>query len=925
MRKSFLFAAVLLLSASFAGRAQYIPVEDNPLGPRPVSAPIPTTVAGVSEPTLIVDVPVFAENLRGRSAVGGGPVWQKKVTVPSEFAGKRVCIRFDGTGAGATLYVNGQKVREHWAHTYSWGAEVTDFLTAGQEADLKIEFAARGGMRGRAGGISGNVTLFAVPDTYVQRMRLTTDFDEAYKDATLELWLKVNKLDKGSVRIAFTDAKGKKLSITPSTIKLPETMDEFKYNIKVKSPLKWDAEHPNLYNMTLSLVDAQGKVTETIVRKFGFREAYRIDDEFFVNGKAVKFRGIWGVQDAALLKSLNINHTRQIGTNEAFLNDADEYGIYVLDEMSSGGSFGPNDDPDYRYQWIDLIGDMMERDYNHPSVIMWGLGNESHHGANVLAAFKYTKADDPQRMTMYSWANRVRPDEELPYDVYSMHYAPMSDPNYKPSTYGTAIWHSPSLIYDREVVPKIPVLVDESTHALLALEEEERDPNVRNFWGTSAKDMADRSWADRGSVGFDQYGMFAYVGRTTIPEIWHIRKAYSPIHIEKRDYDLPAPGAGLNVEVENRSNHTDLSEYTINWKVGEVSGTVKGPKAAPKATGVLTVPYKAFKAGDVVELAFVHPDGRQVDEYKLDVAREPYKLPALSDFPPQMTQNYKQVVVTGKDFELVYDKYKGQITSVKYKGETVITGGPHLQLLRSGLSLQEYWPQSSNAYMDGNEAVIDMDVIYSPIAAAFQLRIDGNGLITVNYTVKHTPDPAPAGFSIPWNKADMGGYSEVGIQFTLPGAVDRIQWDRKGIWSVYPEDHIGREQGVAYKSPEGLDTSVWTNFTYDLNWWAIWEQDTPEKLESPSHTTNDFRASKEYFRTVDALLKGKTIGVEAVSLEHDAVRMEPASLNGNVTMYINNEWNYPTLGVGNYMKPAIKFGDGYTNTVRLRLVDLSDK
>ena len=90
-----------------------------------------------------------------------------------------------------------------------------------------------------------------------------------------------------------------------------------------------------------------------------------------------------------------------------------------------------------------------------------------------------------------------------------------------------------------------------------------------------------------------------------------------------------------------------------------------------------------------------------------------------------------------------------------------------------------------------------------------------------------------------------------------------------------------------------------------------------------SNVTNDFRGSKEYIRTAEVLLAGTTVGIQALSEEHDAVRLETERPGAPVTMIINNEWNYPTLGVGNWMKPAIAFGDGYTNTVHLRPVDVA--
>ena len=132
---------------------------------------------------------------------------------------------------------------------------------------------------------------------------------------------------------------------------------------------------------------------------------------------------------------------------------------------------------------------------------------------------------------------------------------------------------------------------------------------------------------------------------------------------------------------------------------------------------------------------------------------------------------------------------------------------------------------------------------------------------------------------------------------------------------MYPEDHIGRERGTAYKSPEGLDQTKWKNLAYDFNWMG--------GSLARSTVSNDFRASKEYIRTADALLEGSTLGVRVLSEERDAVRLA-VGRGGDISLYINNEWNYPTLGVGNWMKPPILCGEGYTNTVHLRLFDAAE-
>lgn len=942
-----LFSLALLLTAGgLAASAQYVTVPENPYGGRAVIIPVPAAVAGVTTPRIVINDWYYKENapesVYEQQAIPADftgftlerAVWNhrtpncitafmQQVTVPAEFAGQRVIVRFNGTTHESKLYVNGKYVRTHWGSYGSWTADITDFVTPGRQALITLRMDQRPIGLASFVRFSGNIyedsELYAVPQQYIERLRFSTDLDKEYKNATLQLWLKTNTPGGGKVKVALVGPDGKKIAATPSVIPLPAGMDEFKYDIAVPNPRKWDAEHPNLYKMTLTLTDAAGRATETIVKNVGFRKIERRGRNLFVNGQEVKFRGIWGVDSARKMRDLNVNHVRHKYMTEAFLDSCDVYGIYVLHENSVDfAKFRDGQHPRYAQQWLDLLADMMERDYCHPSVVMWGLGNESYQSDAILNTYKYAKFDDPDRQTMFSWSNRISPDEEMPYDIFSFHYGSFSKPDFDAASYGTSIWHSSSLVQQRKDNPQMPVIFDESTHVTISGTEAGRDPNVRNFWGESILHCWEQCWYTDGALGLDQFGMFSdmqsWEKLWEMPEQWLMRKAYSPFVIKQRSFDTPAAGQPLRIEVENRFSHTDLSEVTVEWKVGDARGTVKGPKAAPREKGTLVIPYKKFKDGDVLELAVRQAGGYQFDEYRLEVGVPAFKLPALSETAPKLTEDDGFIYIEGKDFKLTYDTYAGQITSVDYKGETVITGGPHLQLLRSGLSIGEYWPQSSKAYIDGSEAVIDMDVIYSPIEAAFQVRVDNNGLMTVNYTIKHTPDPAPRSFSIPWGDADTGGYSEVGIVFNLPGTVDRIQWDRKGLWSVYPEGHIGREKGIAYRSAAGLDQNRWENLTYDFNWMG--------GSLARSSVPNDFRAAKEYIRTEDILLKDKTIGIEALSEEKDAVRIEAGR---GTSMYILNEWNYPTLGVGNWMKPPISFGDGYKNSVHLRLVDVADK
>jgi hypothetical protein len=204
----------------------------------------------------------------------------------------------------------------------------------------------------------------------------------------------------------------------------------------------------------------------------------------------------------------------------------------------------------------------------------------------------------------------------------------------------------------------------------------------------------------------------------------------------------------------------------------------------------------------------------------------------------------------------------------------------------------------------------------------FEVRVDGQGLITTRYTLDKFPVKAPETRVVPWNNTHAGGFTEVGVSYVLTGEVDRLSWRRKGLWSAYPEDHIGRTAGVAARTGKGANQQVadapawpWAEDEKDFN---LYGADDPG-----GRGTNDFRSMKEYIYFASALLPHSQSCVRAESNATDAVRLEVvgAKQKGDVRLIVNNLWNYVNLGLGNFMKPPQIVGGGYPNQVRIRLTD----
>ena len=928
-------------------------VAENPVWPRPVIVPVPVWTAGVTQTVAVVrenwktianppgefwnDTTNLSDwrdfSMAGRrggfGGFGGGAsqsAFRTTLEIPADYVRHRVMLRFEGVSNGAKIWVNGRLVRDHWGSFMPFTCDITDFVEPGKTANLVVGVDdSKTGLAQyvRAGGLQRDVKLFTEPVDYISRFHIATDFDAHYRDAVLKVWLRMDFHggQTGRVKLSLKNAQGQTIDVKPEVIELsratPETMTE----VPVANPLKWDAEHPHLYTLEVSALGADGVGLQMLARKFGFEKIERLGRKVLINGKEVKLRGLWGGNSVQDMVDLNINHTRQKWVTDELLDDCDRLGVYVTDENPVDFAKNPvASDPQWLPQYLSFMADLVERDRDHPSVIMWGLDNESDYGSNVEPTFKYVRAEDPQRLSQFSWASHVPVDRELPFDVYSFHYPPF---NSDLASYGNSAFNPHSLVLDRQPQPEIPVIADEYAHLPIYNPDElRRDPNVHNFWGESIKFYWEKMFITDGCLGGDIFGLPGSRGARP-PEYWLIKKAYSPVRVDNQTLTNPGAGRPLGIPVKNWFDHTDLSELKIHWSVGSESGDLAGPAIAPHADGSLELPKRNWQDGDLVALKFMRADGLVVEESALPVAPKLPALPTTRGPAPQIAEATNAITVAGKDFSLVFSRATGLITSGVYQGTEIIQSGPTLHLVatdkgKSAVELPPWSLHQITTAREQDEAIVSIAGNYAATAVNFELRIDGTGLITTKYKLGAFPFPAPAAHAHPWNDSHFGGFSEVGISFGLTGGVDRLAWNRKGLWSGYPADHVGRNIGLAQRA---ATTGAWAQGSGGGGRGGFGGFGGPPGGQDTNGTANDFRAMKEYIYAASALVGGTDLGLQAVSEARDAVRMEVVSGGrGEVDLIVNNEWNYPQLGNSNFMKPPILIGDGYSNTVRVRFV-----
>ncbi len=963
--------------------------------PRPVIVPLPARTAGVANPVLSLDGtwkftlappsnfwlnsvdPSGWPDIQvpGEAYMQGFPIalrggydkefpCKRQLSIPDDFRGKRIFLRFDAVYTYARVWVNGKFVRDHHGGFTPWNCEITDCVTPGERAwltvgvtDSKVDEYINN-MSGYAQhsllGIIRGVRLFAVPPDCLTRVQVETDLDAAYSNALLKTTcaMSFQKAASAAVRLTLRDPGGAEVALSPSSLELSPGKPEMTLSVPVAAPLKWDAEHPNLYTLEAK-VEVDGAMVQTLTKKIGFRKVELKDRQILVNGRVVKLRGL-GTMPAhplagrtltremseasiRMYKQANVNYLRNAcyPQGSEVYDLCDKIGMYLEDDASlvhDGFDNAPKTpDAIALSTWAEQI----EENRSHPSIILWEAGNESPIGTKIPKMSDYLKREDQTRPFVWPSYN-TSPDPEV---IFDHHYPAWN------TRFGGRV--SPT-IYN-----EFAHVADYCVHTI------KRDPNIRNYWGISVRKMWEGMYPAAGCLGGtiwaaiddvfqypqqplkervvkqSQGGEWGIIDgwRRAKPEYWLTKKAFSPVRVKDAPVALLAAGRPLQIPIANWFDHANLNEVGIRWAVGRESGTIPGPDVAPGGSGTFMIPARAWQAGEILNLKFDW-SGMMIDEYNLPVGGEIKKVfPAASGPAPKVTEDTASITVVGKDFAVVFSKITGKITGATFGGANLIEGGPELNLapvVLSGWSLSSLshstTPTQAVITLAGRYEKVEIEgwkdkipvpgqksVHYQkpsgPVGVTFVVKVDGQGLITTDFTVTNPPPP---------NASQYGntGYDEVGVTYLLPAGIDRINWDRKGLWSAYPEDHIGRNRGTATRAgkvPVYRQEPTWPWSQDEKNFYYFGADDPGGR------GSNDFRSTKENVWFYSAQLAGSPKRVRVESEATAAVRSQVAA-DGRVELRINTVLGYPSLQWGNYC-PIAKIPSGYAAGVNLRLTD----
>ena len=733
--------------------------------------------------------------------------YKTQFDVPADWKGKVVRIVFEGVMTKAEVSVNGQSAGPaHEGCFYEFKYDITPLLKFGEPnllevtvskvaGNASINRAERQGDYWNFGGIYRPVFLEALPRQYMDWLGVDAQANGDFK-ADLHLAPGLTNLTTAQVSAQIFDAKHQPVGAPFSARRTNVTTGEDKFSVvQVASHLDgvklWTAETPNLYEVQFTL-QQDGLAQHVVTTRFGFRTfELRTNDGLYLNGQKIVMKGVcrhsfWAdsgrtlsrqlcFDDAKLIKDMNMNAVRMshYPPDRDFLEACDELGLYVLDELSGWQS--AYDTPG----GVRLVGEMVRRDVNHPSVLVWDNGNEG--GWNTSLDKEFARWDIQQRPVMHP-----RSTDHGVNDPHYPDYAAVVRESGGPAIYfPTEYLHG---IYDGGL--------GSGLHDFWQVMSQSERLGGAFFWVL----------CDDGVVRTDKNGIIDNTGdqgpdgimgprREKEGSYYTIKEIWSPVEIEAPAEGL-RPGFSGAIGVKNHYDFTDLQKCSFHWEYVEFPSSVQGtaghtvvaqgdvpaPSVAPHGNGSvnLTLPPDSKGAVNAVYFTAKDPAGHDLWTWTW-LAQSRFAAATVSDAKVSSKEEAGQWVVKRGALELRFDKTSGFLSGVNNGGQAVSFGqGPRfIACLRDtqtarGARTATYKDAtgagtlaSLNSRMDGNDIVVEAK--YSGPFKQANWRISPTGPVKLDYTYEFN-----------------GPVDLIGINFDYPETnVQSITWLGAGPYHVW--------------------------------------------------------------------------------------------------------------------------------------------
>lgn len=711
--------------------------------------------------------------------------YRRDFHIPQEWDDRRILLRFEGVDSAFYVWVNGEMVGFSKGSRIPAEFDVTSIVKPGANTIAVQVYQWSDGTYLEdqdmwwLSGVFRDVYLLAVPTAHVWDVKVDTTFDEYYQDAALSVRADVQNIGKGVIdgcqlEAALLDHNRKNIASKAASVSVAAG-SELSVNIEipVAAPKKWSAESPYTYTLLLTLQDNKGNVIEVTPVKVGFRQVEIKDGNLLVNGVAIMFKGVnrhefhptlgravsleTMVQDIFIMKRHNINavRTSHYPDDPRWYDLCDYYGIYLIDECdleTHGFQYqkdwegNPTDDPKWEAACVDRMERMVQRDKNHPSVIMWSLGNEANFGCNHLAMSKRTREIDPNSPIHYEGDKNIRT-----VDVFSQMYTHLNNV----IKYGEG---------DESAGPegylRMPFIMCEYAHAM-----GNGPGGLVDYWNAFYKYKRLQGgfvweWIDHGipirtADGKEYFGYGGDFGdephdgnficdgllfpdRTLSPGLIEYKKVIEPVRVEAVDL------AKGRFNITNLYDFVSLEHLNAAWSITADGKTIQtGPAQVPAVaageTAEMVLEYELPTPAPATQYWLNISFGLASDQewaqagyevawaqFMLPVESPPAKALTVTDMPPlKVVDSGNVICISGADFELTFDKIHAVISDWRWNSQPMLKTGTRLNFWRATTDNDRSWDDAKDwreaglmalQHRTGSVEVVELS------AAAVQIR-----------------------------------------------------------------------------------------------------------------------------------------------------------------------------------------------------------
>ncbi|GLR03377.1 beta-galactosidase [Vibrio hyugaensis] len=654
--------------------------------------------------------------------------YQRTFTLGQQWDNKQTIIKFDGVETYFEVYVNGHYVGFSKGSRLTAEFDISSYVQKGENllSVRVMQWADSTYIEDQdmwwTAGIFRDVYLVGKEHVHVQDLTVRTDFADDYQSATLSCQVELENLST-AVASGYTleytlQDRGTVIANGQCDALTIQDNSQASFAIDVVNPTHWTAENPYLYQLFITLKDAQGNVIEVIPQRVGFRDIKVRDGLFYINNQYVMLHGVnrhdndhlkgraVGMKriekDLILMKQHNINSVRtaHYPNDPRFYELCDIYGLFVMAEtdVETHGFANVGDlsritnDSAWESVFVDRAERHVHAQKNHPSIIMWSLGNESGYGCNIRAMYDATKAIDGTRLVHYEEDR----DAEV-VDVISTMYSRAQlmnhfgeHPHEKPRIiceYAHAMGNGPgglteyqNVFYAHDHIQGHYVW-EWCDHGVLA-----RDENGQEFYKYGG-DYGDYP----NNYNFCMDGLI-YPDQTPGPGLKEYKQVIAPVKIQAVE------GTTNTFTVENKLWFTNLDDYTITADVraeGETLRSVqfKVEELAANSAREITINLPELDEREAFINFTVRKDSRTLySKANHDISVYQFQLKENTASEVEFVSHNAQALVTtesllehvieGHNFTLIFSKVNGKLTSWRVNGEELIQSEPRLNFFK---------------------------------------------------------------------------------------------------------------------------------------------------------------------------------------------------------------------------------------------------